>query len=77
MLINNHAGELPPATVDGSNINQQLRLALTAKEAARALGVSTRTLSRLGERGLLRSSKALRTKLYAVTEINRFLEETK
>jgi len=71
------AGKLPPATINGSNENNQPRLALTTVEAAKTIGVSTRTLRRLAERGLLRPSKAVRTKLYSVTEINRFLEETR
>lgn len=40
------------------------KLSFNTQEACRALGCSARTLSRLEKRGLLKSSKLLRTKLY-------------
>jgi len=53
-----------------------LKLAYTSRELCESLGVCRRTLSRLEDRGILRSSKALRTKLYPRTEVERFLRET-
>jgi len=53
-----------------------VRLALSRKEAAAALGVSLPTLDRLVQRGLLRPSRALRRPLFPVPEIERFLRET-
>ena len=52
------------------------KLAYTTAEAAKALGLSIRSLKRLEQRGLLRPSCALRRKLYSHHELNRFLEET-
>ena len=53
-----------------------LRLAYTMRETAEALGVSYITVWRLMKRGLLRSSSAVRHKIIAKTEIERFLKET-
>ena len=52
------------------------KLSYTSAEAAEALGISVRSLRRLEIRGLIRCSKALGKKLYPLTEIQRFLEET-
>ena len=52
------------------------RLAYTTKEAAEVLGVSYVTVYRLLQRGLLRSSNALRHKLIPRSEIERFLKAT-
>jgi predicted site-specific integrase-resolvase len=52
------------------------RLALNQKEAAKALGISQVTLWRLVKRGLIRPSLALRTPLYPISELERFLRET-
>jgi len=49
------------------------RLALNTEETARALGISRVTVYRLWKRGLLRPSLSLRTPLFAVSEIERFL----
>lgn len=49
------------------------RLAYSMRETASLLGVNYQTVYRLNKRGLLRSSSALRTKLFPVTEIERFL----
>ena len=53
------------------------RLAYSLGETAEILGVSPATVRRLLLRGLLRSSNALRTKLIARKEIERFLVETR
>jgi hypothetical protein len=52
------------------------RLAFSMAETAEILGVSYQTVHRLLQRGLLRSSSALRHKIIARTEIERFLRET-
>lgn len=52
------------------------RLAYTMRETAHILGCDYQTVYRLSKRGLLRSSGGLRTKLFSITEINRFLEKT-
>lgn len=52
------------------------RLAYTADEAAKTLGISKVSLWRLEKRGLLKPSKALRTRLFSRAEIERFLEAT-
>jgi len=52
------------------------RLALNTTETAKALGVSKVTVYRLWKRGLLRPSLSLRTPLFAVSEIERFLRSS-
>ncbi len=52
------------------------RLAFTVKETAEILGTSQQTVYRLIHRGLLKSSLALRTKVIAKSEIERFLKDT-
>lgn len=52
------------------------RLAYSMRETAQILGVDYQTVYRLTKRGLLRSSSALRTKLFPVSEIQRFLAES-
>jgi hypothetical protein len=52
------------------------RMAFTMRETAALLGVNYQTVYRLNKRGLLRSSSALRTKLFPATEIQRFLTAT-
>lgn len=49
------------------------RLAFTMRETAQLLGCNYQTVYRLSKRGLLRSSSALRTKMFPVAEIERFL----
>ena len=57
--------------------NGSFRLALTTSEAAAALGISVRTLHRLSsERNLIKPSRVLRTMVWPVTELVRFLEQT-
>lgn len=58
------------------NAGVPLKLALTRKETATALGLSAVTVDRLTERGLLKPSRATRRPLYSVREIERFLAET-
>jgi len=54
------------------------RLAHTTEQTCEMLGgISRVSLWRLEKRGLIKASKALRMKLYARTEIERFLEATK
>ena len=50
------------------------RLAYSMRETADVLGVNYQTVYRLSKRGLLKSSSHLRTKLFAVAEIERFLK---
>lgn len=52
------------------------KLALSRHEVAASLGVSTITIDRLVKRGQLRASRATRRPLFAVTEVQRFLQET-
>lgn len=52
------------------------RLAYSMEETAKILGLSYQTVYRLNKRGLLRSSSALRHKLFAMAEIERFLSTT-
>jgi excisionase family DNA binding protein len=51
-------------------------LALTRKQAARALGVSAMTIDRLTQKGVLNPSRATRRPLFAITELERFLADT-
>ena len=46
------------------------------RETAEILGISYITVHRLLQRGLLRSSKALRCKIISKAEIERFLRQT-
>ncbi|HXR04223.1 MAG TPA: hypothetical protein VN836_05900 [Verrucomicrobiae bacterium] len=52
------------------------RLAFTRRETAEVLGISPASVDRLAQRGLLRSSTALKKPLYSKFEIERFLKET-
>lgn len=60
----------------GVSVGEVPKLALSRVEAAKALGVSTVTLDRLTERGLLRPSRATRRPLFPVWELERFLRES-
>lgn len=57
------------------SITEKNRMALTADETAKALGVSRTTLWRLERLGEIRAVKTglARTKLFALREIERFL----
>jgi DNA-binding transcriptional MerR regulator len=52
------------------------RLAYSRSELASLLGISTRSVQRLEDRGLLKSSKALRRKIYSHQEVMRFLDSS-
>jgi len=52
------------------------KLAHSVAETATILGISTRSVHRLIERGLLRRSKALRKILIPHSEIEKFLRDT-
>ncbi len=52
------------------------KLAYRVKETAQILGISEKSVRRLIDRGLLRSSKALRHLLIPRHEIERFLRDT-
>lgn len=51
------------------------RLVLTRREACVALGISATSLWRLEARGLIRPVSHLRTKLYPLKELARFLDQ--
>jgi hypothetical protein len=64
------------STTKPSGGQPRTRLAYSRSELAFLLGVSTKSLQRLEDRGLIRSSKALRKKLYSHGEVIRFLDQT-
>ena len=66
-------GKVVPVLEDGGKLP---RLAYTMRETAEILGTSYITVHRLLQRGLLRSSLAMRTKLIPKKEIERFLATT-
>ena len=57
-------------------MNENKKLALSRAEAAEALGISTVTLDRLTQRGLIKPSRATRRPIYPIWEIERFLRDT-
>jgi excisionase family DNA binding protein len=66
-----------PVSLQGDMSTKEThRLAYSLKETANLLGVSYASVNRLVQRGLLKSSRALRTKLISRKEIERFLAET-
>ena len=69
-LIPSTASRLAPRKPDPG------KLAYTTKEVCQVLGISPRSIKRLEQRGLIRSSNALRTKLYPRMEVERFLQDT-
>jgi hypothetical protein len=68
--------ERPARVATAANPGSLPRLAYSMADAATILGVSYTTIHRLVQRGLLRCSLALRTKLIPKTEIERFLKST-
>lgn len=79
-ITNNQSKPLPSPTqipeIAAETANGLPRLAFSMQETAEVLGVSYITVHRLIQRGLLRSSKALRHKIIPRTEIERFLKQT-
>jgi excisionase family DNA binding protein len=69
---------IPPSPVKiNSPINSEnKRRAYTVNETAEIMGVSSKSIRRLIDRGLLRNSKALRKIIIPASEIDRFLKET-
>lgn len=63
-------------TSEAANRPSAGKLAYTTKELAALLGVSTRSLRRLEQRGLLKPSRALRKKLYSAAAVAAFFEAT-
>jgi excisionase family DNA binding protein len=63
----------PKPPIDQAKLH---RLAYTVNETAEMLGLSTKTVYRLIERGLLKSVGALRHKRITRAEIDRFLKTT-
>jgi len=51
------------------------KLTFTLKELSQELGISRASIYRLNARGLLKPLPYLRTKIYARTEVERFLKE--
>jgi excisionase family DNA binding protein len=62
-------------TTDASSKPALRRLAYSMRETAEILGISYQTVYRLNKRGLVRSSTALRHKLFPLSEIERFLKK--
>jgi|BarGraIncu00222A_1022003.scaffolds.fasta_scaffold81518_2 hypothetical protein len=58
-----------------STAEQKETLALPRSAAARALGLSTRSLDRLIQAGAIRTVPVFRRRLVTVKELNRFLAE--
>ena len=76
-MENSHTLSSPLITRRGSTVLLGAeKIAYTAQEAALALGISVRSLKRLEERGLIKSCKALRRRIFARRELERFLEDT-
>ncbi len=66
-----------PQTPQLERANESLpRLCVSVKEAAEMLNVAPISVYRLLQRGLLKSSTALRHKLIPVSEIHKFLTNT-
>lgn len=63
---------------DSKNQKQfsEVRMSYSVAEAAQLLGVSTKSIRRLMDRGLIRGSKALRKVIIPKTELEKFLNET-
>lgn len=70
------SGEPSPAPGFGLKRSEPAPLVYTVDEAAAALKVSTKTIRRLLDRGILTSSKALRKKLIPRQQIEDFMKVT-
>lgn len=66
----------PAQTTSHLNSEPLPRLAYSMRETAAILGVSYITVHRLLQRGKLRASDALRSKIISRVEIERFLRES-
>lgn len=76
-MINNSENKPASTLANSAAANPALpRLAFSMRETAQLLGVNYQTVYRLNKRGLLRSSAGLRTKLFSLSEIERFLKAT-
>ncbi len=63
-------------TVNTTRPELSYKLAFTMHEAAEMIGVSYMSMHRLLQRGLIKSSSALRTKVIPRSELERFLSST-
>lgn len=52
------------------------KVGYTRDEAAKMLGISVESLTRLAARGLIKPSRALRRLIYSVEEMERFMKDT-
>lgn len=59
----------------GLTSEQNMSLALPRSAAARAIGLSTRSLDRLIQAGVIKTVPAFRRRLIPVKELNRFLSD--
>ena len=64
------------ATQQNAELPSELRLALRRPQAAKALGVSERTLDKFVKDGRIRVARPTSHPVYPVTELERFLRET-
>ncbi len=79
LLVASRTSDTPPQARDlkvTEDDGKLPRLAFSVNETAGILGISQKTVYRLICRGLLNTSLALRTKLIAKSEIERFLRDT-
>jgi hypothetical protein len=65
------------AQSSGSTSSGLPRLGFTMKETAAILNISYMSVFRLTKRGLLKPSNGLRTKIFSLQEIERYLRDTK
>lgn len=65
-----------PPKVNWPENSKNKRRAYLLSEAAEIFGISTKSVRRLIDRGLLKNSKALRKIIIPASEIERFLRET-
>lgn len=65
-----------PPKINWPENSKNKRRAYLLTETAEILGISTKSVRRLIERGLLKNSKALRKIIIPASEIERFLKET-
>lgn len=64
-------------TTAQKQIKTQLpKVGYSKREAAQMLGICEKSVERLVKRGLLKPSRALRTPIFSLKEVERFLAET-